>query len=84
MPAISSLAPQMHSRRFAVDAPAVLVGAEGGKLDCRLMDISHGGFRVRLPRVGRTVRFTKLISGRDSFPIEVRWTTGLEVGGVFL
>lgn len=85
MPAMSKHnAEHEHDRRFAVDAPVVLVAAEGTQTGCRLVDVSRGGFRARLPKDGRAAPFTKLISGRDIFPIEVRWSTGLELGGVFL
>lgn len=72
------------NQRFAVDAPAILIGDEGAETRCRLLDVSRSGFRAKLPGIGMAVGFTKLISGRDTFPIEIRWTTGHELGGVFL
>lgn len=70
--------------RIAVATPATLVLEDGREAGCQLMDISADGFRAKTSHIGPPASYRKLISGRDTFDIEVRWITGPELGGIFL
>jgi len=70
--------------RIAVASPATLIMADGRETGCQLMDISAEGFRAKTSLIEVPTSYKKLISGRDIFEIEVRWVTGLELGGIFL
>lgn len=82
-----SRAPGLTKRapRVSVEQPAVLLDAQGNAMDVLMLDVSVGGFRMRvpeMPRIGEHV--TLRIDGYEDFPAQIRWALGDEAGGGFL
>ena len=67
--------------RVTVNAPAILVDREGKDHTCTLLDLSADGFRARLAKASDPRALVTLVSGTESYNIEVRWSSGLELGG---
>ena len=70
--------------RIDVRRPAVLINSDGGVAGVVILDVSSGGFRLKveeLPRIGELV---KLRVDKEEFPAQIRWALGDEAGGVFL
>jgi PilZ domain-containing protein len=79
-PGIVKRAPRVDIRRAAV-----LVSADGGEADVVILDISSGGFRLKVeecPKIGEFV--TLRVEHGEEFPAQIRWALGAEAGGVFL
>lgn len=70
--------------RVANNTPAVLMTSDGKKLTCTILDLSVDGFRCRLAEPAPISDLVKLESGQTLHDIEVRWATGLELGGRLL
>jgi hypothetical protein len=76
----SKRAPRIDIRRTAV-----LVNSDGGEAGVVILDVSSGGFRLKveeLPRIGEMV--TLRVDKSEEYPAQIRWALGDEVGGVFL
>jgi hypothetical protein len=71
--------------RIDLDRPAVLIDSEGSQQHVTVLDISSGGFKLRvetLPRIGDHVRLR--VEGSAEIEAQIRWAVGDEAGGVFL
>jgi hypothetical protein len=76
----SKRAPRIDIRRTAV-----LVNSDGGEAGVVILDVSSGGFRLKveeLPRIGEMV--TLRVDKSEEYPAQIRWALGDEAGGVFL
>ena len=77
---ISKRAPRVDLRR-----PAVLIDSDGVEQDVTILDVSSGGFRLKVeetPRIGEFV--TLRVERGEEYPTQIRWALGNEAGGVFL
>lgn len=70
--------------RIAMNAPAALVDSEGREVRCTLLDLSTNGFRAKLERPVTIASLVALKQGGNYYAIELRWTSGLELGGRLL
>lgn len=71
--------------RIDVRQSAVLVNSDGVETGVVILDVSSGGFRLKvdeLPRIGELV--TLRTHKSDDFAAQIRWALGDEAGGVFL
>ena len=71
--------------RIDLDRPAVLIDSEGSQQRVTVLDISSGGFKLRvetLPRIGDHVRLR--VEGSAEIEAQIRWAVRDEAGGVFL
>lgn len=71
--------------RIDLDRPAVLIDSEGSQQHVTVLDISSGGFKLRvetLPRIGDHVRLR--VEGSAEIEAQIRWAVRDEAGGVFL
>jgi hypothetical protein len=71
--------------RIDVRRTAVLVNSDGAEAGVVILDVSSGGFRLKveeLPRIGELVMLR--VDKADEFPAQIRWALGDEAGGVFL
>lgn len=71
--------------RIDVRRSAVLVNSDGVEMGVIILDVSSGGFRLKveeLPRIGELV--TLRVDKSDDCPAQIRWALGDEAGGVFL
>lgn len=71
--------------RVAVRYDAVLIEADGCELEVVITDVSRDGFRLESNaelEVGAEVRIR--VGKREPVGALIRWTRGLEAGGVFL
>jgi len=71
--------------RIDVRRSAVLINSDGVESGVVILDVSSGGFRLKveeLPRIGELVRLR--VDKSDEFPAQIRWALGDEAGGVFL
>jgi len=71
--------------RIDVRRSAVLVNSDGIEAGVVILDVSSGGFRLKveeLPRIGELV--TLRVDKSDEFAAQIRWALGDEAGGVFL
>jgi hypothetical protein len=76
----SKRAPRVDVRRTAV-----LVDSDGGEAGVVILDVSSGGFRLKveeLPRIGEMV--TLRVDKSEEYAAQIRWALGDEAGGVFL
>ena len=79
-PDIVKRAPRIDVRRAAV-----LISSDGGETGVLILDISSGGFRLKVeetPKIGEFV--TLRVEHGEEFPAQIRWALGSEAGGVFL
>ena len=79
-PGIDKRAPRIDVRRSAV-----LIDAAGVDTDVIILDVSSGGFRLKVPEspiVGEVV--TLRVERGQEFPAQIRWVLEDEAGGVFL
>lgn len=71
--------------RIDLNRPAVLVDSAGIQQAVTVVDVSSGGFKLKvskLPRIGEHVRLR--VEGSAEIQGEVRWAVEDEAGGVFL
>lgn len=71
--------------RIDVRRSAVLINSDGVEAGVVILDVSSGGFRLKveeLPRIGELI--TLRVEKSDEFPAQIRWALGDEAGGVFL
>ena len=71
--------------RIDLDRPAALIDSEGSQQHVTILDISSGGFKLKvetLPRIGDHVRLR--VEGSAEIEAQIRWAVGDEAGGVFL
>jgi PilZ domain-containing protein len=71
--------------RIDVRRSAVLIDSDGVEAGVVILDVSSGGFRLKveeLPRIGELV--TLRVDKSDEYPAQIRWALGDEAGGVFL
>jgi PilZ domain len=71
--------------RIDIRRRAVLVNSDGGEAGVVILDVSSGGFRLKveeLPRIGEMV--TLRVDKSEDYPAQIRWALGDEAGGVFL
>jgi hypothetical protein len=71
--------------RVALGRAAVLANSQGAESDVVIVNISAGGFRVKMqdpPPVGELV--TLLVERGVAFAGQIRWVLGEDAGGVFL
>ena len=71
--------------RIDLDRPALLIDSEGSQQHVTVLDISSGGFKIRvetLPRIGDHVRLR--VEGSAEIEAQIRWAVRDEAGGVFL
>jgi PilZ domain len=71
--------------RIDLDRPAVLIDSEGSQQHVTVLDISSGGFKLKvetLPRIGDHVRLR--VEGSAEIEAQIRWAVRDEAGGVFL
>jgi hypothetical protein len=71
--------------RIAVRYDAVLIEADGCELEVVITDVSRDGFRLEshsLLEAGAEVRIR--VGKRPPVRALIRWTRGLEAGGVFV
>ena len=74
-----------RDRRVAVRYDALLIEADGCELDVVIIDVSRDGFRLESNselEVGGEVLIA--VGKRPPVRAVIRWTRGLEAGGVFL
>jgi hypothetical protein len=73
-------APRIDLRR-----PAILVDSTGRERDVNILDVSGGGFRLRISEGLRIGEFVTIKVDRgSSFEAQIRWVVGNEAGGMFL
>jgi hypothetical protein len=73
-------APRIDLRRSAV-----LINSDGGEAGVVILDVSSGGFRLKVeetPRIGELI--TLRVDKSEEYPGQIRWVLGDEAGGVFL
>ena len=71
--------------RIDVRRSAVLIDSDGVEAGVVILDVSSGGFRLKveeLPRIGELVKLR--VDKSDEFSAQIRWALGDEAGGVFL
>ena len=71
--------------RIDLDRSAVLVDSAGTLHAVTVLDVSSGGFKLKvskLPRIGDHVRLR--VDGSAEIEAQIRWAVGDEAGGVFL
>lgn len=72
--------------RIDIRQPAILINSDGVQSEVIVLDISSGGFRLKVPnfllRIGEFV--TLRVERSEEFPAQIRWALGEEAGGVFL
>lgn len=72
--------------RIDVHQPATLINSDGVRSEVIVLDVSSGGFRLKvsdfLVRIGEFV--TLKVDRSEEFPAQIRWALGEEAGGVFL
>lgn len=67
--------------RVAINKPASLIDRDGKEALCTLLDLSVDGFRARLSHPVNLRELAMLRNGGETYGIEVRWASGLELGG---
>ena len=73
-------APRIDLRR-----PAILINSDGVEAGVVLLDVSSGGFRLKVSEMLRIGEFATLrMDQSGDLPIQIRWALGDEAGGVFL
>ena len=74
-----------RSPRIDVHRRAVLINSDGVQIEVTVLDISSGGFRLKVPDPLRIGEFVTLgVERHEQFPAQIRWALGDEAGGVFL
>ena len=74
-----------QERRVDLNRPAVLRNSDATETDVVILDVSGGGFRLRVEEALRVGEFVTLRVERDEeFAAQIRWVLGSEAGGVFL
>jgi len=71
--------------RIDLQRSAVLIDSAGVEQPVTVVDVSSGGFKLRvseLPRIGDHVRLR--VDGSDEIEAQIRWAVGDQAGGVFL
>jgi len=71
--------------RIDIDRSAVLIDSDGEQQQVTVLDVSSGGFKLKvssLPRIGDHVRLR--VDGSAEIQAQIRWAVGQEAGGVFL
>jgi len=71
--------------RIDLDRAGVLVDSAGISQAVTVIDVSSGGFKLKvskLPRIGDHVRLR--VDGPAEIEAQIRWAVGDEAGGVFL
>lgn len=72
-----------HKPRIAVNERATLHVAGGEAVQCSFLDVSQDGFRLRTDRALPSGTGYTLSFGGETHPVEIRWSTGTEAGGLF-
>jgi hypothetical protein len=75
---------QQRPPRIQTSIEAILVDENGGELPVEVLDLSSGGFRVRLSWTLAEGARVRLRVRHDDFPAEIIWVDGHEAGGRFL
>jgi hypothetical protein len=71
--------------RIDVRRPAVVINSDGVEAAVVLLDVSSGGFRLKISELLRIGEFVTLRLERgEAYPVQIRWALGDEAGGVFL
>jgi hypothetical protein len=71
--------------RIDIRRTGVLVNSDGVESGVVVLDVSSGGFRLKVeeaPRIGELVKLR--VDKSDEYPAQIRWALGDEAGGVFL
>ena len=71
--------------RIDIDRSAVLIDSDGEQQQVTVLDVSSGGFKLKvssLPRIGDHVRLR--VERSAEIEAQIRWAVGEEAGGVFL
>ena len=80
-----SEAEKPRSPRVRTSIPAALVDADGGEMPVEVVDLSSGGFRLRVREplvVGEQFRLR--VSRYGDFAAQIQWVGNGEAGGLFL
>lgn len=72
------------SPRIVVIQSAVLRSASSEAIDCTILDVSHDGFRLKVPRILPGGADYLLDFDGQTHRVDIRWATPHEVGGMFL
>lgn len=71
--------------RIDLKRPAVIVDSDGRESDVTILDVSSGGFRLKVPEAPRIGEFVTLrVEHGEELTAQIRWALGDEAGGVFL
>lgn len=70
--------------RIKVNQTAALIDMNGQEHACMLLDVSADGFRARLDEANNPTELVELKTKSSLCRIEVRWATGLDLGGRIL
>jgi PilZ domain len=79
--------PELNKRAPRVDLlrPAVVIDANGAEFGVLLLDVSSGGFRLKVEEDLKIGEFVTLrVGNHDEFQAQIRWVLGDEAGGMFL
>lgn len=71
--------------RIDFERDAVLIDSKGNARAVTVLDVSSGGFKLRvevLPAIGEHVRLR--VAGSGEIEAQIRWAVGDQAGGVFL
>lgn len=71
--------------RIDLTRRAVLVDSAGVEREVTVLDVSSGGFKLKvsdLPKIGDLVRLC--VDGSAEIEAQIRWAMGDQAGGVFL
>jgi hypothetical protein len=71
--------------RIDLDRSAVLIDSAGDEQQVTVIDVSSGGFKLKVssvPRIGEHVRLR--VERSAEIEAQIRWAVGQEAGGVFL
>jgi hypothetical protein len=71
--------------RIDLERNAVLIDSAGNARAVTILDVSSGGFKLRvedLPQIGEHVRLR--VDGSGEIEAQIRWAVGDQAGGVFL
>ena len=74
-----------RSPRVRTAIPAVLVDADGGEMPVQVIDLSSGGFRLRVAEeLVAGEQFRLRVSRYGDFAAQIQWVGNGEAGGLFL
>lgn len=74
----------MVEPRIAIDRAAILEDSSGHQYDCRILDVSSQGFRLKVLESINGPAIQILRIDKEVYYVEIRWVTLEEAGGIFL